>query len=69
MNYTITFNGEPRSLTQNPLILKELLSQLETTAQGYAVALNGKVIPRAHWATQPVTIGDSLLLIYPIAGG
>lgn len=69
MTATITLNGEPRTLPQSPLILAELLVQLDATTPGYAVALNGKVVPRQHWEQQTVSGGDALLLIQPIAGG
>ena len=69
MTSSITLNGETYSLAQPSLTLTELLTTLEATAPGYAVALNGKVVPRQQWDSQPITHGDALLLIQPIAGG
>lgn len=69
MTFSITLNGEPRSLPCTPILLSELLTQLDATAPGYAIALNGKVVPRQHWNAQIVTNGDEVLLIQPIAGG
>ena len=69
MTSSITLNGETYSLAQPSLMLTELLTTLKATAPGYAVALNGKVVPRQQWDCQPITHGDALLLIQPIAGG
>lgn len=69
MNHTITLNGESHALSHSPLALTELLTQLNATAPGYAIALNGKVVPREHWDSTFITTGDALLLIQPIAGG
>ena len=69
MTPSITLNGETYSLAQPSLMLAELLTTLEATAPGYAVALNGKVVPRQQWDCQLISHGDALLLIHPIAGG
>ena len=74
MTLSITLNGESHHLDHSPMMLTAVLAPLTpeplgATASGYAVALNGKVVPRQQWDTQPVTDGDALLLIRPIAGG
>lgn len=69
MSFSVTLNGESHTLNTSPIPLATLLNQLGATAPGYAVALNGKVIPRPQWKEQSVSCGDALVLIQPIAGG
>lgn len=69
MSFSITLNGEPHALETSPILLITLLDHLGATAPGYAVALNGKVVPRQQWEQQSVSDGDALVLIQPIAGG
>lgn len=65
----ITLNGKPHRLPDTALSLEELLSALKATGPGYAAAINGKVVPRHQWKHHPITAGDALVLIQPIAGG
>ena len=54
----ILVNNKETELTQgNPL------------AQGVAIALNNRMIPRTQWAEQTVKDGDSLVIIKAACGG
>lgn len=69
MTLSITLNGEYHPLDHSPMTLMAVLTPLGATVPGYAVALNGKVVPRQQWDTHTVSNGDVVLLIRPIAGG
>lgn len=49
--------------------LADVARQLELPAQGVAIALNNRMIPRAQWAEQAVKDGDSLVIIKAACGG
>ena len=64
----ILVNNKETDLTQgNPLA--DVARQLELPAQGVAIALNNRMIPRAQWAEQAVKDGDSLVIIKAACGG
>ncbi len=42
---------------------------IEAARKGIAVALNGAVVPRARWAEQMLTSGDTIEIIQARQGG
>lgn len=69
MTHTLTLNGKAYPLPLASLPLPDLLSTLNATTPGHAVALNGRVVPRSQWYRTTVSADDSLVVIQPIAGG
>ena len=65
----ITLNGEPRE--RDGATIEELLADLgvETRARGVAVAVNGEIVPRAHWPRHPVGAGDRVEALTAMQGG
>lgn len=66
---TLTVNGESRCLEVDNVA--ELLESMgmDTHARGIAVALNGTLLPRGRWGTQPLSAGDRLEVVKAFAGG
>ncbi len=64
----ILVNNKETELTQGNT-LADVARQLELPAQGVAIALNNRMIPRAQWAEQTVKDGDSLVIIKVACGG
>ena len=64
----ILVNNKETELTQGNT-LADVARQLELPAQGVAIALNNRLLPRAQWAAQPVKDGDSLVIIKAACGG
>ena len=46
-----------------------LAAQLELPAQGVAVAVNNRMIPRSEWETKVLAEGDQLVVIKAACGG
>lgn len=69
----ITVNGRPADIAPGPLasLLAPLLAAagLDAGARGIAVALNGGVVPRAHWERTAVADGDQLEIVKVLQGG
>ena len=65
----ITLNGEPRE--RDGATIVELLSDLgvEDRARGVAVAVNGEIVPRAHWPSHRVGAGDLVEALSAMQGG
>ena len=61
-------NNKETELTQGNT-LADVARQLELPAQGVAIALNNRMIPRTQWAEQTVKDGDSLVIIKAACGG
>ncbi|MFI3318678.1 MAG: sulfur carrier protein ThiS [Rikenellaceae bacterium] len=49
--------------------LAELLSERDIETKGIAVALNRRVIARTAWAEQPISEGDSVVMVSAVYGG
>lgn len=64
----ILVNNKETELTQGNT-LADVARQLELPAQGVAIALNNRMVPRAQWAEQTVKDGDSLVIIKAACGG
>ncbi|MFD2180771.1 sulfur carrier protein ThiS [Rhodoplanes azumiensis] len=66
---TITVNGaaEPRTATTIAALLAE--KDIATGTRGIAVAVNGRVVPRAAWATAALASGDAVEIVRARPGG
>ena len=66
----LVLNGSPAELSDGALLPDLLALHGHTTsARGVAVALNGAVVPRAEWPTQPLADGDVVELLVAVQGG
>lgn len=65
----LLLNGETREVAVGRL--SELLQhlQIDTAAQGVAVAVNMAVVPRAEWESFTLCDGDQIDIIAPMQGG
>jgi sulfur carrier protein len=65
----IVLNGEPRECDGATIV--ELLADLgvEELARGVAVAVNGEIVPRAHWPSHRVDTGDRVEALSAMQGG
>jgi sulfur carrier protein len=66
----LTLNGAADELPDGARLPDLLARHGHTTAaRGVAVALNGEVVPRADWPTQPLADGDVVELLVAVQGG
>ena len=68
----IEINGDARTLAAQTLAdvwRDEALELGAETPQGFAIALNGRVVPKARWPQTPVAEGDRIEIIRAMAGG
>ncbi|HHQ4554653.1 TPA: sulfur carrier protein ThiS [Aeromonas veronii] len=68
MTLTIRLNDKAQPLAAGQSVA-DLLAAQGVNPQGVAVALNGAVLPRGHWAETRLNDGDELHLFTAIAGG
>ena len=52
-----------------PMSLAELLTREGIPAEGVAVAVNSRVVPRGEWAAAPVEEGMKITVIRAVCGG
>ena len=52
-----------------PTSLAELLAREGIPAEGVAVAVNNRVVPRGEWAATPVAGGMEITVIRAVCGG
>lgn len=64
----IMLDGRPCTLP-GPCTLAQLVQRLGHAPEGVGTALNGRFVPRALRAQQPLRAGDAVLLFQPIVGG
>jgi sulfur carrier protein len=60
----VTINGSPRELDR-----QTTLGQLMRREPGVAIALNGVVVPGAHWADTRLREGDVIEIVTARQGG
>ena len=65
---SITVNGKPRPLDQ-PILLADLLQQLEYTSKALAVEVNLQLVPRAEHPQYQIKPGDELEIVTLAGGG
>lgn len=64
---TMMLNGEARAL-EAPRSLDGLLVEWGYV-KGFAVAVNGEFVPRAHYGETTIREGDSVEVLTPMQGG
>ena len=67
MEASIRVNGEAEPLAATLAAL--VAAKLDPGRRGIAVALNGKVVPRAAWAATALSPGDSVEIVQARQGG
>lgn len=65
---TLTVNGEPRELPPGAT-LADLMTQLVSSAQGVAAAVDGAVVPRRAWPGTPLAAGSVVEVVTAVQGG
>jgi sulfur carrier protein len=66
---TVRVNDRPHDVA-GPATLFDLLRELALAERrGIAVALNGTVVPRTGWPSQPLAEADQILVIQATQGG
>ncbi len=68
-NLSITVNGEARDWPGGPVSALLSEKRVEASGGGFAVALNGAVLPRARWAETPLSDGDRIEIVGMYKGG
>jgi sulfur carrier protein len=68
MSITVTANGEPRQLPSGST-LAELVTQLVTSPQGVAAAVDGTVVPRRAWPGTRLADGSVVEVVTAVQGG
>jgi sulfur carrier protein len=69
MTQHIQVNGKPESLAASTLDALLRTKGVAAGAKGVAVALNGQVVPAAHWPETTLSPGDELEIVRPFSGG
>ncbi len=65
---TVYVNGAPRQLPKKSN-LAALIEELGYTGRRIATELNGDIVPRSQYATQPINEGDKLEIVVAVGGG
>lgn len=66
---SVTVNGEPRQWPGGAVSALLTDCQVDTAKGGFAVALNGAVLPRAKWSETLVSEGDRVEIVGMYKGG
>jgi sulfur carrier protein len=66
---SIRVNGEDEPLAVATLEALLAAKEIAPNRRGVAVALNGSVVPRAHWAETRLTAGDTVEIVLAKQGG
>lgn len=64
----IIINGQPKNF-EAPLNVQDVLEQEELIGMMIAVAHNGNVIPKGHYAQIFIKDGDAIEIVAPMQGG
>jgi sulfur carrier protein len=64
----VTVNGQSRTVGDG-LTLQQLLTMERADTRGCAAAVDGVVVPRAHWAALVLVDGKSVELLTAVQGG
>lgn len=64
----VTINHKPVGV-DTPMSLAELLAREGIPAEGVAVAVNNRVVPRGEWASKPLEEGMKITVIRAVCGG
>jgi len=64
----IQVNNQPLEC-KDDAVLADVATLLDLPAQGVAVAVNNKMVPRAQWPYHAMEEGDSLVVVRASCGG
>lgn len=64
----VTVNGEERALEEATTIA-QVVESSGGGGRGVAVAVNGEVVPRSHWADRVLGSGDRVEILRAVGGG
>ena len=64
----VTINGRPAEVVDGWTV-GDLVRDRADVQRKVAVARNGEVVSRSVWDTTPLSTGDSLEVLAPVAGG
>lgn len=64
----IIVNGQAQPWSE-PRPLREFLSELQQPLAQVAVAINGRIVPRARHPETLVHPGDRIEIVHPVGGG
>jgi sulfur carrier protein len=69
MSAMIEINGEAQSIAAT--VLSDVLRTrgIEPAARGFAVAVNGTLVPRLRWTETTLKTGDTVDIVRAFAGG
>ncbi len=63
----VTVNNQPtETQAQN---VKQLAEEIKLPAEGIAVAIGNKMVPRDQWESTPVTEGADIVIVKAFCGG
>ena len=65
----VQINGEARELSQDRILLSELISDLALVPQRIAVEVNQKLARRAEWDKLLIVDGDRIEIVHFVGGG
>jgi sulfur carrier protein len=65
----IRVNGEEVAWREGDVVALLARSGIDPARPGIAVAVNGRVVPRADWSASAVRPGDEIEIVGAVAGG
>jgi thiamine biosynthesis protein ThiS len=65
----VQINGETRELSQDRILLSELISDLALVPQRIAVEVNRKLARRTEWDKLVIVDGDRIEIVHFVGGG
>jgi sulfur carrier protein len=69
MSALIEINGQAETIAATALSDLLRARGIETTARGFAVAVNGALVPRVRWPETTLQAGDKVEIVRAFAGG
>ena len=69
MTQAVSVNGSKENLAATTISELLLARELPPDMRGIAIALNGRVVPRAAWTTTPLRDGDQVEIVRAMQGG
>lgn len=64
----VTVNGEPHELRETATVAV-VITSLEASGNGFAVAVNEEVVPRQQWDARQLQPGDRIEVLTAVQGG
>ena len=65
----VQINGEARELSQDRILLSDLISDLALVPQRIAVEVNKTIVRRGDWDTTTLKDGDHVEIVHFVGGG